>query len=139
MERASFRDVAGTTNQSTKSQVAGSVHLELDTLEGLKEKQGDQRDNPQVSTAENEVEKNIKEDIPTTYTETPGEVNMEASILAEDVMRAGGFGARDDISSFLPVASDFTDFEASIHDARIYEEPQKEVSRPGLGWMESQK
>lgn len=63
-----------------------------------------------------------------------GEVNMEASIRTDDVIRAGGFGARDDISSFLPVASDSTDFEASIRDARDYEEPQGEVSRPGLGW-----
>ncbi|XP_027176699.1 uncharacterized protein LOC113775860 isoform X1 [Coffea eugenioides] len=139
MEHVSFRDVEGSTNQSTKSQVAGSAHLELDTVEGSKEKQGGQRDNPQVSRAENEVGQNIKEDIPTAYTETPGEVNMEASISAEDVMQAGGFGARDDINSFLPVASDFTDFEASILDARIYEEPQKETSRPGLGWTESQK
>ncbi|XP_058738198.1 uncharacterized protein LOC131610305 isoform X2 [Vicia villosa] len=63
-----------------------------------------------------------------------GDVNMEASITPDDVIRAGGFGARDDISSFLPVASDSTDFEASIRDARDYEEPQGEVSRPGLGW-----
>lgn len=53
-----------------------------------------------------------------------GEVNMEASITPDDVIRAGGFGARDDISSVLPVASDSTDFEASIRDARDYEEPQ---------------
>ncbi|RDX72128.1 hypothetical protein CR513_48433, partial [Mucuna pruriens] len=63
-----------------------------------------------------------------------GDVNMEASITTDDVIRAGGFGARDDISSFLPVASDSTDFEASIRDARDYEEPQGQVSRPGLGW-----
>ncbi|KAL9331548.1 hypothetical protein ACSQ67_001158 [Phaseolus vulgaris] len=63
-----------------------------------------------------------------------GDVNMEASITADDVIRAGGFGARDDISSFLPVASDSTDFEASIRDALDYEEPQGQVSRPGLGW-----
>ncbi|VVB13127.1 unnamed protein product [Arabis nemorensis] len=63
-----------------------------------------------------------------------GEVNMEASISAEDVIRAGGFGAKDDIGSFLPVASDSTDFEESIRSARDYEEPQAEVPRPGLGW-----
>ncbi|KAI3760688.1 hypothetical protein L1987_51086 [Smallanthus sonchifolius] len=68
-----------------------------------------------------------------------GDVNMEASISAEDVMRAGGFGARDDISSFLPVASDSTDFEASLRDARGYEEPQKDICRPGLGWKEDVK
>ncbi|KAL7583381.1 hypothetical protein Lser_V15G42653 [Lactuca serriola] len=65
-----------------------------------------------------------------------GDVNMEASISADDVMRAGGFGARDDISNFLPVASDSTDFEASLRDARDYEEPQKEICRPGLGWKD---
>lgn len=63
-----------------------------------------------------------------------GEVNMEASISAEDVIRAGGFGAKDDIGSFLPVASDSTDFEESIRSARDYEEAQPEVQRPGLGW-----
>lgn len=66
-----------------------------------------------------------------------GEVNMEASIIADDVIRAGGFGARDDISSFLPVASDSTDFEATIRDAREYEESQGEICRPGLGWRGS--
>ncbi|KAK3039627.1 hypothetical protein RJ639_027218 [Escallonia herrerae] len=65
-----------------------------------------------------------------------GEVNMEAFITSNDVMRAGGFGARDDISSFLPVASDSTDFEASLRDARDYEGPQEDVCRPGLGWTE---
>ncbi|KAG5377421.1 hypothetical protein IGI04_042017 [Brassica rapa subsp. trilocularis] len=63
-----------------------------------------------------------------------GEVNMEASISAEDVIRAGGFGAKDDIGSFLPVASDSTDFEESLRSARDYEEAQPEVQRPGLGW-----
>ncbi|XP_047318786.1 uncharacterized protein LOC124922104 [Impatiens glandulifera] len=67
------------------------------------------------------------------------EVNMEASISSDDVTRAGGFGARDDISSFLPVASDSTDFEASLRDAREYEDPQEEIKRPGLGWTESKK
>ncbi|XP_020243764.1 uncharacterized protein LOC109822018 isoform X2 [Asparagus officinalis] len=66
-----------------------------------------------------------------------GEVNMEAAITADDVMRAGGFGARDDIGSFLPAAIDSTDFEASLRDARDFEEPQGETLRPGLGWTES--
>ncbi|XVE70477.1 hypothetical protein DITRI_Ditri10aG0075400 [Diplodiscus trichospermus] len=69
--------------------------------------------------------------------ETSGEVNMEVSITADDVIQARGFGARDGISSFLPVASDWTDFEASIRDARNYEEPQGDVCRPGLGWREA--
>ncbi|GMH08148.1 hypothetical protein Nepgr_009988 [Nepenthes gracilis] len=66
-----------------------------------------------------------------------GEVNMEAAITSDDVIRAGGFGARDDINSFLPVASDSTDFEASLMDARNYEESQEEPHRPGLGWTEA--
>ncbi|CAN0890500.1 hypothetical protein LINGRAHAP2_LOCUS16466 [Linum grandiflorum] len=66
-----------------------------------------------------------------------GDVNMEASISIDDVMRAGGFGARDDIGSVLPVASDSTDFEAMILDAKDYEEPQKELPRPGLGWTDA--
>lgn len=69
--------------------------------------------------------------------ENVGDVNMEAAITTEDVIRAGGFGARDDIGSFLPVAIDSTDFEASLRDARNFEEPQGEISRPGLGWTES--
>ncbi|CAM8883828.1 hypothetical protein QQ045_019123 [Rhodiola kirilowii] len=69
---------------------------------------------------------------PNTY----GEVNVEASIYADDVIRAGGFGATDNINSFLPVASDSTDFEARIRDARGYEEEQQETHRHGLGWTE---
>lgn len=48
--------------------------------------------------------------------------------------RAGGYGATDNISSFLPVASDFTDFEASLRDARDYEDLKEEITRHGLGW-----
>ncbi|KAH0462715.1 hypothetical protein IEQ34_010290 [Dendrobium chrysotoxum] len=68
---------------------------------------------------------------PTAY------VNMEAIITADDVVRAGGFGARDDIGSFLPVAADSTDFEASLLEAQGFEEPQGEKKRPGLGWTEA--
>ncbi|MQL87518.1 hypothetical protein Taro_020069, partial [Colocasia esculenta] len=67
---------------------------------------------------------------------TLGDVNMEASISTDDVERAGGLGATDDISSFLPVAMDSTDFEASLREAREFEGPQHEISRPGLGWTE---
>ncbi|GAB4851647.1 hypothetical protein Ancab_031050 [Ancistrocladus abbreviatus] len=66
-----------------------------------------------------------------------GYVNMEAAITFDDVISAGGFGARDDLNSFLPVASDCTDFEASVLDARDYEEPQGEPRRPGLGSTEA--
>ncbi|KAI3471342.1 hypothetical protein Pfo_030707 [Paulownia fortunei] len=66
-------------------------------------------------------------------------VNMEASVTSDEVTRAGGFGATDDISSFLPVASDFTDFEAYLRDARDYEDLDEEISRPGLGWTSETK
>ncbi|XP_022744703.1 uncharacterized protein LOC111295471 [Durio zibethinus] len=69
--------------------------------------------------------------------QTSGEINMEVSVTVEDVIRAGGFGARDDISSFLPIASDWTDLESSIRDAKNYEGPQRDVCRPGLGWREA--
>ncbi|XP_021833205.1 uncharacterized protein LOC110773023 [Prunus avium] len=80
---------------------------------------------------------NIAHDASSADIDASAEVNMEASITADDFMRAGGFGARDDISSFLPVASDSTDFEAAIRDARGYEEPQGDICRPGLGWKEA--
>ncbi|GER52520.1 elongation factor 1-beta [Striga asiatica] len=69
-----------------------------------------------------------------------GEVNMEASITPDEVTRAGGYGAKDDISSFLPVASDFTDFEANLRGAREYEDfLNEEIHRPGLGWSSETK
>ncbi|KAL8489467.1 hypothetical protein ACS0TY_025384 [Phlomoides rotata] len=61
-------------------------------------------------------------------------VNMEPSVTFDEVTRAGGFGATDDISSFLPVASDFTDFEANLRGARDYEDFEEKINRPGLGW-----
>ncbi|KAH9619141.1 hypothetical protein KSS87_005249 [Heliosperma pusillum] len=68
------------------------------------------------------------------HIEPSGEVNMEATIDPDDVIRAGGFGARDGLSSVLPMASDSTDFESSLLDMRDYEEPEGERQRPGLGW-----
>ncbi|OEL37817.1 hypothetical protein BAE44_0001163 [Dichanthelium oligosanthes] len=62
------------------------------------------------------------------------DVNMEAAISAEDVVRAGGFGAKDDIGSLLPAAIDSTDFEASLRDARDFEGEKEAPSHPGLGW-----
>lgn len=91
----------------------------------------------QVNFTYLKVEESALKNAPPEETEASGEVNMEASISTDDVIRAGGFGARDDISSFLPVASDSTDFEAIIRDAREYEEPQGEIRRPGLGWTEA--
>ncbi|KAF9607303.1 hypothetical protein IFM89_033848 [Coptis chinensis] len=64
-------------------------------------------------------------------------LTMEAAITSDDVVRAGGFGARDDLGSLLPVAIESTDFEASLRDARDYEEPQGETNSPGN--LESEK
>jgi len=85
-------------------------------------------------TSEIETEDTTKHD---TQEKLVGDFNIEATITEDDVQRAGGFGATDDIRSFLPVALDSTDFEASLRSARDYEEPQGEVSRPGLGWSEN--
>lgn len=85
-------------------------------------------------TTEIETEDTTKHD---TQEKLVGDFNIEATITEDDVQRAGGFGATDDIRSFLPVALDSTDFEASLRSARDYEEPQGEVSRPGLGWSEN--
>ncbi|XP_048127711.1 uncharacterized protein LOC115733684 isoform X1 [Rhodamnia argentea] len=91
---------------------------------------------PQVEVSDPEAGGTVGLDAIVNDTNISGEVNMEALIVPDDVIRAGGFGARDDISSFLPVASDSTDFEAALRDARDYEELQEEVCRPGLGWTE---
>jgi len=85
-------------------------------------------------TSEIQTEDTTKHD---TQEKLVGDFNIEATITEDDVQRAGGFGATDDIRSFLPVALDSTDFEASLRSARDYEEPQGEVSRPGLGWSEN--
>lgn len=121
-------------NENKLRDGAKSTHPEIDAKEVLK---------PVLSSPDNSnlgkvVDWKVGENIPrNTHPGDTGEVNMEASITADDVIRAGGFGARDDISSFLPVASDSTDFEATIRDAREYEEPQGEICRPGLGWTGS--
>jgi hypothetical protein len=91
----------------------------------------------QVKRADWKVGELVLRDASPEEIEASWEVNMEACITTDDVMRAGGFGARDDISSFLPVASDSTDFEATIRDARDYEEPQGDICRQGLGWTEA--
>ncbi|KAF2308153.1 hypothetical protein GH714_035902 [Hevea brasiliensis] len=88
-----------------------------------------------INKVEGKDEKIVSQNVPTDEDKS-GKINMEASLTTDDVIRAGGFGARDDISSFLPVASDSTDFEATILDARNYEEPLGEICRHGLGWRE---
>ncbi|KAJ7298981.1 hypothetical protein O6H91_Y339200 [Diphasiastrum complanatum] len=59
---------------------------------------------------------------------------MEVPITEEDMIRAGGLGARDNLSSLLPSAMDATDLEASLRDAWSYENAEgNKISRPGLG------
>ncbi|BBN11220.1 hypothetical protein MPTK1_5g10090 [Marchantia polymorpha subsp. ruderalis] len=78
-----------------------------------------------------------------TYKHNPNrgaDYSMEAPILAEDVVRAGGLGARDELGHFLPSAMDATDFEASLRDAQQYEDvgPERDVPRPGVGFVKDQ-
>nr|XP_043636978.1 uncharacterized protein LOC122607959 isoform X2 [Erigeron canadensis] len=117
-----------THDGSIKNQTSDPVQLET-VLAGDRKHHSsmDTNQGSKVDTRESEYHADVDS----------GDVNMEASISADDVMRAGGYGARDDISSFLPVASDSTDFEATLRDARDYEEPQKDISRPGLGWKDA--
>lgn len=82
---------------------------------------------------------NVEEHVAPESQDTFDAVNMEASVTSDEVIRAGGFGATDDISSFLPVASDFTDFEANLRDARDYEDLEEKINRPGLGWTSETK
>lgn len=105
---------------------------EIHAMNGQKKHQDSEEGNNKINKADPKGSENVAY----AYMNVPGEVNMEAEITADDVMRAGGFGARDDIGSFLPTAVDTTDFEASLRDARDYEEPQVGICRPGLGWTE---
>jgi len=65
------------------------------------------------------------------------DVNMEAPIFSEDLIRAGGLGAGDGVSSAMPTTVDATDYEESLMDAAEYEDKEGvEPSRrlhPGLG------
>ncbi|PIN21027.1 hypothetical protein CDL12_06268 [Handroanthus impetiginosus] len=81
----------------------------------------------------------VKEHVAPATNDAYEAVSMEASVTPDEMIRAGGFGATDDISSFLPVASDFTDFEANLRDARGYEDLNEEIKRPGLGWTNETK
>ncbi|CAK9183831.1 unnamed protein product [Ilex paraguariensis] len=119
---------------SIRNEVAESVQLDTNTVDEQKQQPGSLVDIIQVNRADSKFVSDVAQNAAPADI-AHGDVNMEASIRADDVLRAGGFGARDDISSFLPVASDSTDFEASLRDARDYEEPQEEICRPGLGWM----
>lgn len=126
MEHNQIKNLQETNEQGERKEVAESDIIKLDVKDIAKQK-------PVISS---ETIVNITDPAASADVNSKGEVNMEAAITSDDVMRAGGFGARDDIGSFLPVASDATDFEASLLDARDYEEPQGNISRPGLGWSE---
>lgn len=142
---SSFWQIEGGCSLNAPDKIENAIKNEVSEL-NQREMDGNDVQNPvlsppgdlvQVNLADGKVVENVVRDAPLEEMEISGEVNMEAYITADDVMRAGGFGARDDIGCFLPVASDFTDFEATIRDARDYEEPQGEISRPGLGWTEA--
>ncbi|XP_024017291.1 uncharacterized protein LOC21399605 [Morus notabilis] len=132
MERVTKEVSQDENDTRLKGEAAELIHNEANSKEVPKPSIS--VDNKQVKMVRGKGRQEVSQDASPAGMYTPGEVNMEASIIADDVIRAGGFGARDDISSFLPVASDSTDFEAMILGAREYEEPQGEISRPGLGW-----
>ncbi|KAF4356348.1 hypothetical protein G4B88_001223 [Cannabis sativa] len=130
-----FENEACMNEDKPKGEEAESTHIEIKKKEFLKPVPNSET-NVHVNIVKGKDGQNVNQDASPLEIDAPGEV-MDASILEDDVIRAGGFGARDDLSSFLPVASDSTDFEAMIRDAREYEEPQGEVCRPGLGWKET--
>lgn len=122
-----------------KTEVTDSVQPELDAKHDKKEHPTSLEDITKLNVVDSRGAVNVALGASPVDMDVHGEFNMEASITSDDVMRAGGFGARDDIGCFLPVASDSTDFEASLRDARDYEDPQEDIGRPGLGWTEVRK
>ncbi|CAH9068719.1 unnamed protein product [Cuscuta epithymum] len=122
--------VEGTREKGTTE----SEH-EIDAMNDQKAHQDAGEGNKKISKTDSKGERDIIKNL--VQRGGAGEVNMEAEITPDDVMRAGGLGARDDIGSFLPTAIDTTDFEASLLDAREYEEPQERICRPGLGWTDT--
>ncbi|KAK2651925.1 hypothetical protein Ddye_011781 [Dipteronia dyeriana] len=117
----------------TRNGASESKRADIDVKDVSKPIPGSQRNKEQI----NVVDQKVGEPVSQGEVDSFRKLSMEATITTDDVIRAGGFGARDDISSFLPVASDSTDFEASIRDAQEYEQPREEVRRPGLGWTEA--
>lgn len=65
------------------------------------------------------------------------DVEMEAPISTDDLIRAGGFGAGDGLNSVMPTSMDGTDLEGSLIEAYEYEGKEDDgASRPlhpGLG------
>ncbi|KAA8518107.1 hypothetical protein F0562_015581 [Nyssa sinensis] len=103
------------------------ISLRIGTGDDPEQHPGHLEDIVQVYKGDSKGRENITQGAAQIDADASGEVNikMEASISS------------DDISSFLPVASDSTDFEASLRDARDYEDPQEEICKPGLGWTEA--
>ena len=120
-----------------QNEIAESDYKEMNVQ--VEQNPGSSENVLQVKVVDSEGGENVVQGGASADMNASGDVNMEAIITPDDIIRAGGFGARDDISSFLPVASDSTDFEASLRDARGYEEPQGDIYRPGLGWTETTK
>ena len=131
-----FLNAADTDENRTRNQATETNFSRNDVKDIPRPGPSTPVDNRKVNWVDSKGQELVSPNSPIDETRS-GEVNMEASISQDDIIRAGGFGARDDISSFLPVASDSTDFEATILDARKYEEPQGEIHRPGLGWTEA--
>ncbi|KAK1366171.1 Mediator of RNA polymerase II transcription subunit 23 [Heracleum sosnowskyi] len=121
-----------------KNEERESVQPVLKANQDQKEHLKPARDIGQLDIVHPGGSKNTVSDVRTGMN-VSSETNMEAPITSDDVMRAGGFGARDDIGCFLPVASDSTDFEASLRKARGYEDPQENIGKPGLGWKGARK
>lgn len=117
-------------------------HLrDVQCYEGSKDKiaegqSGSRKINLEAGKANTEVIDKVEDGLALEAQDACGEINMEAYVTSDEVIRAGGFGATDNISSFLPVASDFTDFEESLRDARDYEESEEKSNRSGLGWKD---
>ncbi|KAI9161119.1 hypothetical protein LWI28_014568 [Acer negundo] len=137
MENESAHVLHDKDGKSTRNGASESKRADIDVKDVSKPIPGSQRNNEQINVVDQKVREPVSQGAPLGDVYSSREVNMEATITTDDVIRAGGFGARDDISSFLPVASDSTDFEASIRDAQEYEQPREEVRRPGLGWTEA--
>ncbi|KAI7992110.1 hypothetical protein LOK49_LG12G02705 [Camellia lanceoleosa] len=124
---------------STRNEVVESAQTEAKLKDDPKQHRGSLEATVKTDIGDCKGVANVSQDAVQADKNASGEVNMEASISSDDVIRAGGFGARDGIGSFLPVASDSTDFEASLRDARDYEDPQEEICRPGLGFTKATK
>ncbi|KAH6832600.1 hypothetical protein C2S53_010944 [Perilla frutescens var. hirtella] len=114
---------------------------DVQRYEGSKDKiaeaqSGSRKINFEAGKANTKATDKVQEGLAPEAQEVCEAINMEAYVTSDEMIRAGGFGATDNISSFLPVASDFTDFEESLRDAREYEESEEKSNRPGLGWKD---